>query len=96
MKEAYTKALGLGMGFDFRRIEYNLLADTVTIDGEIPKGWQMIKFEVIHGRDMYQGVTARFVGGDETLVLSRPSQSAEWLVRYDAPSFVCRAIEELK
>jgi 4'-phosphopantetheinyl transferase len=96
MKEAYTKALGLGMSFDFSRMEYNLTKDILTIDGEIPKGWQLIKFEIVHERDMYQGVAARFVGGDETQVLPRSSQRADWLVHYDAASFVSRAIEELK
>jgi 4'-phosphopantetheinyl transferase len=96
MKEAYTKALGLGMGFDFGRIEYNLSTDVLTVDGEIPKGWELIKFEVVCERDMYQGVAARFVGGDRTLVLPPSSQSEDWLVHYDAASFVCQAIEELK
>ena len=95
MKEAYTKALGLGMGFDFRRIEYNPQTDTMTVDGGIPKGWQLIKFEIVHQRDMYQGVAAKFVGGDETLVLPRSSQSADWLVHYDAASFVCQAMKVL-
>lgn len=96
MKEAYTKALGLGLGFDFRRIEYNLLTDTLTIDGEIPKGWQLIKFEIEHNQAMYQGVAARFVGGDETVVLHRSKQREDWLVHFDAASLVSRAIEELE
>lgn len=96
MKEAYTKALGLGLGFDFRRIEYNLPTNILTVDGEVPKGWQLIKFEIDHKQDSYQGVAAKFVGGDETVVLPHASQGADWLVHYDAASFVCLAIEELK
>jgi len=96
MKEAYTKALGLGLGFDFRRIEYNLPADILTIDGEIPKGWQFIKFEFDHDLDIYQGVAARFIGGDETVVLPWSSKTADWLLLSDAVSFVSRAIEELE
>lgn len=96
MKEAYTKALGLGLGFDFRRIEYNLPTNILTVDGEVPKGWQLIKFEIDHKQDSYQGVAARFVGGDETVVVPHASQGADWLVHYDAASFVCLAIEELK
>jgi 4'-phosphopantetheinyl transferase len=96
MKEAYTKALGLGLGFDFHRIEYDLLTNILTVDGKIPKGWQLIKFEVGHDHDMYQGVAARFVGGDETAVLHHSDQAADWLVRYDAASFVSNAMKQLE
>ncbi|PIL36816.1 hypothetical protein GSI_00506 [Ganoderma sinense ZZ0214-1] len=40
LKEAYTKALGLGMGFDFSRIEYDVPNDVVRIDGVAPRGWR--------------------------------------------------------
>ena len=93
MKEAYTKALGLGLGFDFTRIEYNALENVVLIDGEVPRGWQFTKFELYDGKDLYQGVTAEFVGGNNTEFLC---PDAEWLVRQDAESFVQRAIEELQ
>lgn len=93
MKEAYTKALGIGLGFNFRRVEYNVVDDVVSIDGQVPKGWQFRKFEVNDGEDLYQGVAAEFVGGDETTFMS--SQSAEWLVSYDAAAFVQRALTEL-
>lgn len=95
MKEAYTKALGLGMGFDFARIEYDFTNDTFTVDGSIPGGWRLIRFEIDHGTDVYQGVAAKFVGGDETTVLPRFAEVTD-LVHYDATSFVLRALEELK
>jgi len=95
MKEAYTKALGLGMGFDFKRIEYDVAKNILTVDGSIPKGWQLVKFEIDHGMDVYQGVAANFIGGNETIVLSRFSESTN-LVRYDATTFVLRALDELK
>lgn len=96
MKEAYTKALGLGLGFDFGRIEYDLLTNILTVDGDIPKGWQFIKFEVGPGHDLYQGVAAKFIGGDETVVLHHSSQNADWLVQFDAVSFVSNAIKQLE
>ena len=96
MKEAYTKALGLGLGFDFRRIEYNPQTDNLTVDGKIPKGWQLIKFEINHQRDTYYGVAAKFVSGEESHILPRDSQSADWLVHYDAASFVSQAIKVLE
>lgn len=93
MKEAYTKALGIGLGFDFRRVEYNVAKDVVTVDGTVPKGWRFKKFEISEGQDSYQGVAAEFLGGEETIFES--SSSDEWLIRYDAVSFVERAIQEL-
>lgn len=99
MKEAYTKALGLGLGFDFSRIDYNATQETLTIDGETPLGWQIIKFEIENEHDgkqeLYQGVSARFVGGDETIILSNDSKDGNCIVRYDAATFVTRAIDEL-
>jgi len=95
MKEAYTKALGLGLGFEFGRIEYDFTKDTFTVDGLIPKGWRLVRFEIDHGADVYQGVAAKFISGDETTVLPRFGESTE-LVRHDATSFVLQALEELK
>ena len=99
MKEAYTKALGLGLGFDFSRIEYNVTRETLTIDGETPLGWQIIKFEIQNERDgekeAYQGVAARFTGGDVTAISANDSKEGNWLFHYDAVAFVTRAIQEL-
>lgn len=92
LKEAYTKALGLGLGFDFRRIEYDVVRENITIDGEVARGWQFRKFEVAHGGSKYVGVAARFVGG-RSISLGELDEGS--LVCYDAASFVLRAIEEL-
>ncbi|KAG9317236.1 4'-phosphopantetheinyl transferase superfamily [Chiua virens] len=91
LKEAYTKALGIGLGFDFRRIEYSV-QDTVTIDGEPARGWQFRKFEVAHSGNRYVGMAARFIGGRSMSIAELDEGS---LVCYDAASFVQRAIEEL-
>lgn len=96
MKEAYTKALGVGLGFDFSRIEYNVPEGILTIDGRVPMGWQMITFEIDLGKDLYQGVAARFLGADvSTVIQPRSSQSAEWLAQFDGASFVRKAVNEL-
>jgi len=99
MKEAYTKALGLGLGFDFSRIEYNATRETLTIDGETPLGWQINKFEIQNERngeqEAYQGVAAKFIGGDLTVISTPDSKEGNWLVHYDAANFVTRAIQEL-
>ena len=92
LKEAYSKALGLGLGFDFARIEYNIHEGVVLVDGKVPKGWHFTKFELSVGDDRYQGVVAEFFGGDRTeIVMAEPN----WLVQYSAQDFVQAAIHEL-
>ncbi|KIJ70311.1 hypothetical protein HYDPIDRAFT_172161 [Hydnomerulius pinastri MD-312] len=92
LKEAYTKALGIGLGFDFRRIQYDVLEEKVSIDGELARGWQFRKFEVSHSGNKYVGFAARFIGGRNTSISDLDEGC---LVCYDATSFVNRAIEEL-
>lgn len=94
LKEAYTKALGLGLGFDFRRVEFDVNNDTVRVDGEIPEGWHFSKFEIQDGDDLYQGVVAEFVGGNKSRVDSERGPH-DWLIHFDAVSFVERALQEL-
>ncbi|KAJ7507540.1 hypothetical protein B0H11DRAFT_2153209 [Mycena galericulata] len=93
-KEAYTKALGLGLGFDFRRVEFDPSLDVLRVDDAVPKGWQLSKFKVVQDTDVYQGVVAEFVGGDEGLVVSE-SRSPEWLTILDASGFIQKAIQQL-
>ncbi|KAI6035434.1 hypothetical protein F5J12DRAFT_26141 [Pisolithus orientalis] len=92
LKEAYTKALGMGLGFDFRRIQYNVPEEAVTIDGELVRGWQFRKFEVAQSGNKYVGVAARFIGGR---FFTMEDLDVGSLVCYDAASFVNRAVEEL-
>ena len=101
LKEAYTKALGLGLGFDFKRIEYDVPRDVVRIDGVPPLGWKFVRFEVRRGdSDTYVGVVAQYVGeqhddieGDCVVESRLPG---EWLRLYDADEFVQRATKELQ
>jgi 4'-phosphopantetheinyl transferase len=94
LKEAYTKALGSGLGFDFRRIEYDVWVDEVKVDGTRLQGWCFRKFELSVGEDTYQGVAAEFVGGSELTFLKISNQ--EWIVEKRADSFVVDAIEALQ
>ncbi|KAJ6516113.1 hypothetical protein C8R45DRAFT_232137 [Mycena sanguinolenta] len=94
-KEAYTKALGIGLGFDFSRVEFDPALDVIRVDGTIPKGWVLSKFKIVQGVDIYQGVVAEFVGGDDTVV-NPDSQPHEWLAVLDATSFIENAIQQLK
>lgn len=69
VKEAYTKALGEGLGYDFARIEYDVLNGAVTVDGKVPQGWEIVSFVVRHASDAYVVSTARQVGGEQTVML---------------------------
>jgi 4'-phosphopantetheinyl transferase len=94
LKEAYTKALGQGLGFDFTRIEYNVPENIVMIDGKAPRGWQFSRFEINVGSELYQGVAAEFTGGSDFKLEMVDGEG--WLVCYDAVSFVQRAIQDLQ
>ncbi|KAJ6539134.1 hypothetical protein B0H19DRAFT_1177320 [Mycena capillaripes] len=93
-KEAYTKALGSGLGFDFRRVEFDPVVNAFRVDGAVPEGWQLSKFKVLHGADIYQGVVAEFIGGDTTVVNSE-SNPHQWLTVLNATTFIESAIQQL-
>jgi len=95
MKEAYTKALGLGLGFNFSRVEFDPSTNTLRVDGQIPKGWQFHKFTLKQNNDLYQGVVAELVGGTETNVISERIESKPWLHVFDAADVVHRCMKEL-
>jgi len=46
LKEAYSKALGLGLSFDFSRMDYDFNSQTLRVDGEIPSGWDIRIFDL--------------------------------------------------
>ena len=81
LKEAYTKALGLGLGFDFKRIEYDRTKNRVKVDGIILKGWVFDIFRVPDPRgkeddEGYIGVAAKYVGGKREAVVRRSPASS--------------------
>lgn len=87
LKEAYTKPFGKGLGFDFKRIDYDVPRDIVRIDGTAPSGWQFIRFDLQRGNDAYVGVAAQYVGerasGAAGIVELRSAD--RWIHVYDAP-----------
>ncbi|KIK08571.1 hypothetical protein K443DRAFT_128470 [Laccaria amethystina LaAM-08-1] len=91
-KEAYTKALGLGLGFEFKRVEFDSLHNVVLVDGKSPKGWRFYMFVLNDDDDLYQGVVAQYVGGITTQVIPA-SPHHDWLMTFDAASFVRQAID---
>ena len=94
LKEAYTKALGLGLGFDFQRVEFDVVNRIVRVDGQIPQGWQFSMFVIEDGEEMYQGVVAKQLGGTSTEVVDE-SIKPNWLTIYDAVPFTENAIVDL-
>jgi len=94
MKEAYTKALGLGLGFDFRRIEYNVLEETVRIDGRAAEGWEFCKFEVPDPTGDYLLATAEHVGGSAPNAVRKAGEG--FCDRLAADTFMNRAVQRLK
>jgi len=95
LKEAYTKALGLGLGFDFRRVEFDVIDKIVRVDGKTPEGWRFSRFIVQDEEDLYQGVVAEWIGNIPTEVLDEIDKP-EWLKIYDAVSFTEKAMDSLK
>lgn len=99
VKEAYTKALGLGLGFDFCRVEFDALKKRVRVDGVEPYGWVFTLF-VVHeheGEGVYQGVVAEFVG--ERVLEIRDFRAepdcSSWLRIRGAREVMQRALVEL-
>ena len=101
VKEAYTKALGLGMGFNFSRIEYDVPNDVVRIDGVVPRGWEFTRFELrneVKGGQVeeYVGVVARFTGEEApTECKVTAASDPEWLTVYSAARFLEMSMEKL-
>jgi 4'-phosphopantetheinyl transferase len=95
IKEAYTKAIGLGLGFDLRRIGYNVATKTVTIDGVAATEWQFETSQVTVDDEAYRVTVAQFVGTDNsggTVVTLAQGR----MVRTGASSFVRKAFRQLK
>jgi 4'-phosphopantetheinyl transferase len=93
LKEAYTKALGSGLGFGFERIEYTISEDKVTVDGVLLQGWRFSRFQLVAGADTYQGVVAESVDDDE---LTFADISSETWIKFQAHEFIQKAIQNLQ
>jgi 4'-phosphopantetheinyl transferase len=95
IKEAYTKAIGLGLGFDPSRIEYDISANNVAVDGVIASDWLFETSQVTVDGEVYRVTVAHFVGnglGTGTVVPLSQSQ----IVCSGASYFVRKALRQLK
>jgi len=95
IKEAYTKAIGLGLGFDPSRIEYNISTNTVAVDGVVASDWLFETSQVTVDGEAYRVTVAQFVGkGHGTGIVVPLSQSQ--IVCSGASHFVRKALCQLK
>ncbi|KAF8505507.1 4'-phosphopantetheinyl transferase superfamily [Russula emetica] len=95
IKEAYTKAIGLGLGFNPSRIEYDISPNTVAVDGVIASDWLFETSQVTVDGEAYRVTVAQFVGnghGTGTVVPLSQSQ----IVCSGASYFVRKALRQLK
>jgi len=85
IKEAYTKAIGLGQRFDFTRVEYapsEMGNDRVLVDGRALPGWEFRGFIWREPSGaQYVGMAARQVGiGDTSISWTHLNgQDLDWL-----------------
>jgi 4'-phosphopantetheinyl transferase len=99
VKEAYTKALGLGLGFDFRRVEFDKAANRIRVDGAVLRGWQFDVFQLPGEQGNgggYVGVAAKCIGGNEEAVIRKVTETNELVTVSTADEFLTRAIRELE
>lgn len=96
VKEAYTKALGLGLGYDFSRVEFDAVRREIRIDSQAPKGWRFTLFTTSDGADLYEGVVSEFIGGDLAEIRDQASKdTTSWMSILDAATVLERAVDEL-
>lgn len=100
LKEAYTKALGQGLGFDFRRIEYNIEGNELRVDSEPLRGWEFVAFTISPPQQInqiieprYQVVVARFVGGSTPteVTICNDDEGGDYAL-YEVKSFLEQAL----
>ncbi|KAH8830318.1 4'-phosphopantetheinyl transferase [Flagelloscypha sp. PMI_526] len=93
-KEAYTKALGVGLGFDFRRISVDPQHNIVRVDGKEPCGWKFDKFRCRNGNGVdYVGVAADY----SSLREGWSVEEGKWEVQQeDAKEFAEKCLTSLR
>lgn len=83
----------MGLGFDFRRIEFDVPNRIVRVDKKIPQGWKFGMFEIQDGDDLYEGVVAEYLGESETTVTMY--DTPKWLSVFGAAEFTQSALNML-
>jgi len=95
IKEAYIKAIGLGLGFDPSRIEYDMRANTVAVDGAVATDWRFGSSQITVDEEAYRVTVVQFVGGGNGsgTVVSLDQGQVE---RTGASRFVRKALRQFK
>jgi len=97
IKEAYTKAIGVGLNFDFSRIEYIPATGPpevgrIIVDGVALQGWEFRGFTWEDGPSPFVGVAAWHHGGNTTTIswVTLGDQAADWIEPIDIRELVSR------
>lgn len=93
IKEAYTKAIGQGLGFNLQRIEYDFATKTVTVDGGAATKWQFETSQVTVDEEVYRVAVAQFMGSNNGGTVVTLAQGR--IMRTGASSFVRKAFHHL-
>lgn len=98
IKEAYTKALGIGLGFDFTRIEYRHQPDDsdnpiIAVDGAPVRGWQFRGLRLTKDSHRYICVVAICLGTSDESSISwtELDERTEWVENINVFSLLARA-----
>lgn len=97
-KEAYTKALGIGLGFDFTRIECLRQLDdsampTITVDGAVIQGWEFRGLRWTKDGHRYLCMAAVSLGTSDEMRISwtELDERTEWVQNIDVFSLLARS-----
>jgi 4'-phosphopantetheinyl transferase len=95
IKEAYIKAIGLGLGFDPSRIEYEMRTNTVSVDGVVATDWLFETSEVRVEEEAYRVTVAQFVGRENGSGMGTVVPLVQGQVLYTGAScFVRKALRQ--
>jgi len=91
LKEAYTKALGIGLGFDFKRVEFRVPTKQVYVDGVLLKSWIFNMVTIDVAGESYQVVVAEHKVDGETRIVEHTSPP-DWLSCFAANTIAQEAL----
>ena len=95
IKEAYIKAIGLGLGFDPSRIEYDMGTNTVAVDGAVATDWRFETSQFTVDEEAYRVTVVQFVGGGNGSGTVVPLEQGR-VELTGASRFVRKALRQLK
>jgi 4'-phosphopantetheinyl transferase len=95
IKEAYIKAIGLGLVFDPSRIEYDMRTNTVAVDGVLATGWRFETSQVTVDEEEYRVTVAQFVGSGDGSGTVVPLVQGQ-IVCTGASDFVRKALRQFR